>query len=104
MGIPPNRENPSSTETAQAAARVDTVITHPDGTFSEGGREFENQVSNPIVGGDFDFGGGSTSPRSSGLIAEMLAAAKAPRPARACRGGGSASVPTEIVAWIRDST
>lgn len=36
-GIPPNRDNPSFTETAQAVARVDTVMTHPDGTFSKGG-------------------------------------------------------------------
>jgi len=49
-GIPPNRDNPSFTETAQAVARVDSVITHPDGTFSHGGgfefglREFETQV------------------------------------------------------------
>ena len=58
-GIPPNRDNPSFTETAQAAARVDTVITHPDGTFSKGGgfefglREFETQL--PNEGGGFGF-------------------------------------------------
>ena len=49
-GVPPNRDNPSFTETAQASARVDTVITHPDGSFSKGGsfefglREFETQL------------------------------------------------------------
>lgn len=54
--IPPNRDFPSATETAQASARVDTVITHPDGTFSKGGsfefglREFETQLSNPAGG------------------------------------------------------
>jgi hypothetical protein len=58
-GIPPNRDNPSSTETAQAVAKVDTVITHPDGTFSKGGsleyglREFETQI--PNEGGGFGF-------------------------------------------------
>src|SRR5215471_9951926 len=56
FGIPPNRDNPSFTETAEAAARVDTVITHPDGTFSHGGsfelglREFETQLPNPPFG------------------------------------------------------
>ena len=54
--IPPNRDFPSSTETAQAVAQVDTLITHPDGTFSKGGsfqfglREFETQLSNPAGG------------------------------------------------------
>ena len=58
-GIPPNRDNPSSTETAQAVAKVDTVITHSDGTFSKGGsfeyglREFETQI--PNEGGGFGF-------------------------------------------------
>src|ERR1700722_13551668 len=58
-GIPPNRDNPSSTETAQAVAKVDTVITHPDGTFSRGDsfeyglREFETQI--PNQGGGFGF-------------------------------------------------
>jgi hypothetical protein len=57
FGIPPNRDNPSSTETAEAVAKVDTVITHPDGTFSHGGsfefglREFETQI--PNEGGGF---------------------------------------------------
>jgi len=55
-GIPPNRDNPSFTETAQAVARVDTVITHPNGTFSKGGsfefglREFETQIPDPAFG------------------------------------------------------
>src|SRR5262249_29338147 len=54
--IPPNRDFPSATETAQASARVDTVITHPDGTLSKGGsfefglREFETQLPNPAGG------------------------------------------------------
>jgi hypothetical protein len=51
--VQPNRDFRSATETAQASARVDTVITHPDGTFSKGGRfefglkEFETQIDNP---------------------------------------------------------
>jgi hypothetical protein len=55
-GIPPNRDNPSFTETAEVSANVDTVITHPDGTFSKGGsfelglREFETQLPNPPFG------------------------------------------------------
>jgi hypothetical protein len=50
IGSPPNRDNPSFTETAEARANVDTVITHSDGTFSKGGsfefglREFETQL------------------------------------------------------------
>jgi hypothetical protein len=58
-GIPPNRNNPSSTETAEASATVETVITHADGTFSKGGsfefglREFETQL--PNQGGGFGF-------------------------------------------------
>jgi len=49
-GIPPNRDNPSFTETSEARANVDTVITHSDGSFSKGGRfefglrEFETQI------------------------------------------------------------
>ena len=49
-GIPPNRDNPSFTETAEARANVDAVITHSDSTFSKGGtfefglREFETQI------------------------------------------------------------
>src|SRR5262249_44730806 len=33
IGVPPMRDSQSATETAQAIARVDTVITHADGTF-----------------------------------------------------------------------
>ena len=50
IGVPPNRDNPSFTETAEARANVDTVITHADGTFTKGGsfefglREFETQI------------------------------------------------------------
>src|SRR5262249_10254769 len=50
LGVPPNRDNPSFTETASASARVDTVITHADGSFSQGGsfefglRTFEAQI------------------------------------------------------------
>ena len=54
--VPPNRDFRSATETAQATARVDTIITHPDGTFSKGGsfefglKEFETQLANPAGG------------------------------------------------------
>jgi hypothetical protein len=50
IGVPPNRDSPSFTETAEARANVDTVITHADGTFTKGGsfefglREFETQI------------------------------------------------------------
>jgi hypothetical protein len=50
IGVPPSRDNPSFTETAEARANVDTVITHADGSFSKGGgfefglREFETQI------------------------------------------------------------
>jgi len=50
FGVPPNRDNPSFTETAEARANVDTIITHADGSFSKGGsfefgvREFETQI------------------------------------------------------------
>lgn len=50
LGVAPHRTGPSSTETAEVSARVDTVITHADGTFSKGGsfefglREFETQL------------------------------------------------------------
>jgi hypothetical protein len=50
LGVPPNRDNPSFTETAEARANVDAVITHADGTFAKGGsfefglREFETQI------------------------------------------------------------
>ncbi|HZS53463.1 MAG TPA: PEP-CTERM sorting domain-containing protein [Bryobacteraceae bacterium] len=55
-GVPPFRDNPSFTETAEARANVDTVITHADGTFSKGGsfefglREFETQLPSTFVG------------------------------------------------------
>ncbi|HEY7387665.1 MAG TPA: hypothetical protein VH640_04105 [Bryobacteraceae bacterium] len=60
-GIPPLRDNPSSTETAQASAQVDTVITHSDGTFSKGGsfefglREFETQIPEDSGGALLNF-------------------------------------------------
>jgi len=49
LGVPPRRTGTSATETAEAVARVDAVITHPDGTmvqglFEYGLREFETQV------------------------------------------------------------
>jgi hypothetical protein len=49
LGEPPRRTGPSATETAEASARVDAVITHPDGSmvqglFQFGLREFEKQV------------------------------------------------------------
>jgi hypothetical protein len=49
LGVPPRRTGPSATETAEADARVDVVITHPDGSmtqglFEYGLREFETQV------------------------------------------------------------
>ena len=49
LGVPPRRSGPSATETAEAVARVDTVITHPDGSmvqgvFEFGLREFETQI------------------------------------------------------------
>lgn len=49
LGVPPRRTGLSKTETAEARAEVDTVITHPDGsmlqgTFEYGLREFETQV------------------------------------------------------------
>jgi hypothetical protein len=31
LGVPPNRDNPTFTETAEARANVDTIITHADG-------------------------------------------------------------------------
>jgi hypothetical protein len=56
IGVPPNRNSVSATETAEASARVDTVITHADGSFSKGGsfefglREHEIQLlSSPPV-------------------------------------------------------
>jgi hypothetical protein len=56
IGVPPNRDNPSFTETAEASANVDTVITHANGSFSQGGsfefglREFETQIPDGITG------------------------------------------------------
>ena len=50
IGVAPMRDAPSATETAQAVARVDAVVTHADGTFSKGGsfefglRAFERQL------------------------------------------------------------
>ena len=49
LGVPPRRTGVSATETAEAVARVDSVITHPDGSmlqgvFEFGVREFETQV------------------------------------------------------------
>lgn len=49
LGVPPRRTGLSTTETAEARAEVDAVITHPDGTqvqgiFQYGLREFEMQV------------------------------------------------------------
>jgi hypothetical protein len=49
LGVPPRRTGPSATETAEARAEVDAVITHPDGSifqgiFEYGLREFETQV------------------------------------------------------------
>jgi MYXO-CTERM domain-containing protein len=49
LGVPPRRTGTSATETAEASARVDMVITHPDGSMSQGLfqfglREFEVQV------------------------------------------------------------
>ena len=49
LGVPPRRTGLSTTETAEARAEVDAVITHPDGTqvqgiFEYGLREFETQA------------------------------------------------------------
>jgi hypothetical protein len=49
LGVPPRRSGSSATETAEARAEVDTVITHPDGSMAQGIfefglREFETQV------------------------------------------------------------
>ena len=49
LGVAPRRSAPSATETAEADARVDMVITHPDGSttqgiFEFGIREFETQI------------------------------------------------------------
>jgi hypothetical protein len=49
LGVPPRRSQPSASETAEARAEVDMVITHPDGSMSQGLfefglREFETQI------------------------------------------------------------
>ena len=49
LGVPPRRSGPSATETAEARAEVDSVVTHADGSmaqgiFEYGLREFETQV------------------------------------------------------------
>jgi hypothetical protein len=49
LGVPPRRNGLSATETATATAKVDAVVTHPDGSghkanFEYGVREFERQV------------------------------------------------------------
>jgi hypothetical protein len=49
LGVPPRRTGTSATETAEAVARVDSVVTHSDGTMAQGVfqyglREFETQV------------------------------------------------------------
>ena len=49
LGVPPRRTGQSKTETAEARAEVDSVITHPDGSMAQGLfqfglREFETQV------------------------------------------------------------
>jgi hypothetical protein len=49
LGVPPRRTGTSATETAEAVARVDSVITHSDGSMAQGVfqyglREFERQV------------------------------------------------------------
>jgi hypothetical protein len=40
LGVPPRRTGTSASETAEADARVDMVITHPDGSMSQGLFEF----------------------------------------------------------------
>jgi hypothetical protein len=48
LGVAPRRSAPSSTETAEADARVDMVITHPDGSMSQGIFEFEESIVAPL--------------------------------------------------------
>ena len=48
LDVPPRRSGPSAAETAEASARVDSVITHADGSMTQGLfqfglREFETQ-------------------------------------------------------------
>src|SRR5262249_44788928 len=70
IGRAPMRDAPSVTETAQAVARVNTVITHADGTLSNGGsfefglRAFERQLvsgTQLINFGDVDIIGANAS-------------------------------------------
>ena len=71
LDVAPMRDALSATETAQAVARVDAVITHADGTFSKGGsfefglRELERQIpSGPgvfINVGDVETSGANAS-------------------------------------------
>ena len=70
IGVAPMRDAPSATETAQAVARVNAVITHGDGTISSGGsfefglRAFERQLvsgTNLVNFGDVDIIGSNTS-------------------------------------------
>jgi hypothetical protein len=57
IGVPPNRDSSSATETAEAKATLATTITHPDlstspgGSFEFGLRTFERQLT--IRPGDF---------------------------------------------------
>jgi len=50
IGVAPNRDAPSATETASAVAMVTSLITHADGTFSHGAdfefglKAFETQI------------------------------------------------------------
>jgi PEP-CTERM motif-containing protein len=86
LGVAPMRDAPSATETAQAVARLDAVVTHADGTFSKGGsfefglRAFERQLisgsqfinfgdidiigaANPSLFGSLKFNGDDFQPR-----------------------------------------
>lgn len=74
LDVAPMRTGPSATETAQAVARVDALITHVDGTFSKGGsfefglREFELQIPS---GSDFlNFGTAEVigAPNAPGVV------------------------------------
>ena len=54
LGVPPRRTGPSATETAEADARVEEVVIHPDGSmvqglFEFGIREFETQVPSGTI-------------------------------------------------------
>src|SRR5262249_27055457 len=70
IGVAPMRDAQSATETAQAVARVSAVITHADGSFSNGGRfefglrAFERQLASGaqfINFGDVDLIGSNAS-------------------------------------------